>query len=86
MLSTTFCLRRFLLSPTCPVHPGVDTCTLFYQAFIKSNRPHVVCVSTSAGYLSRQMLDTLVDRRSGQNGEPKTGVLADALKEFLRDK
>eukprot|EP00903_Cladosiphon_okamuranus_P017486 g16106.t1 len=56
------------------------------KAFIKSNRPHVVCVSTSAGYMSRSMLDMLVDRRSGQNGEPKTGVLADAQKEYKREK
>ncbi|CBN78798.1 GTB1; RNA binding / hydrolase, acting on ester bonds, also similar to transcription elogantion facto [Ectocarpus siliculosus] len=56
------------------------------KAFIKSNRPHVVCVSTSAGQASRYMMDTLVDRRSGQNGEPKTGVLADAHREYQRER
>lgn len=56
--------------------------TTHHQAFIKSTRPHVVCVSTSAGQASRSMMDMLVDRRSGQNGEPRTGVVADAHREY----
>ncbi|CAN0054949.1 unnamed protein product, partial [Ectocarpus fasciculatus] len=31
-------------------------------------------------------MDALVDRRSGQNGEPKTGVLADAHREYQRER
>lgn len=41
-----------------------------------------MCVSTSAGQPCRYMMDALVDKRSGQNGEPKRGVVADAQREY----
>lgn len=56
------------------------------QAFIKSNRPHVVGVSTSAGQSSRYMMDALANRRSGQNGEPQSGIVADAHREYQQER
>ena len=50
--------------------------------FLKATRPHVVAVSTSAGQGSRMIMDMLVNRMSGQNGQPRTGLLADAHREF----
>lgn len=46
----------------------------------------MVGVSTSAGQASRSMMDALVDRRSGQNGEPRRGVVPDAHKEYQDDR
>ncbi|CAM9648035.1 unnamed protein product, partial [Ascophyllum nodosum] len=52
------------------------------KVFLKATRPHVVAVSTSAGQGSRMIMDMLVNRMSGQNGQPRTGLLADAHREF----
>lgn len=57
-----------------------------WQAFLKAIRPHVVCVSTSAGQASRSMMEVVVDRRSGQNGEPRRGLVDDAQREYQNER